>query len=108
MKYIFIAMIASALTLTAKEKVIHYTTANGLVSDSLSFGVLNDSKGNIWVSYNESSTDQGIGYFDGAQWHQMTTDDGLKSNYIYDIHEDPAGNLWVEYKNSIGMYDGST
>ena len=59
-----------------KGKVTHYTTDNGLPSNTIQ-GILEDSYGRLWLS-----TNQGLSCFDpGSQKiHNYTISDGLQSN----------------------------
>ena len=54
--------------------------------------ILQDRKG-LWFigGYGDGN---GVSYFDGHQWKQYTTQDGLGNNRVYDVMEDNEGVLW--------------
>ena len=55
--------------------------------------ILQDRQGGLWFigGYGDWS---GASYFDGRQWKQYTTQDGLGHNLIFDILQDSEGALW--------------
>lgn len=50
----------------------------------------------------------GVGHFDGANWHNYTTSDGLAGNIVYSIAQQPDGVLWFGTSGGISRYDGKT
>ena len=50
----------------------------------------------------------GINSFDGWKFETMTEQNGLNSNYVYDLKEDSAANLWIATKAGISKYNGVT
>ncbi|WP_378175856.1 two-component regulator propeller domain-containing protein [Aquimarina sp. SS2-1] len=65
----------------SQQNVIHYSTADGLPHD-VTYGIFQDTKGYVWIG-----TDDGLSKFDGKEFKNYTTNDGLTSNYIIDINE---------------------
>lgn len=61
------------------------------------FVIAEDQKGNIWFG----DRDAGIWKYDGKQFENYTTKDGLKNDFALSIYEDRNGELW------FGMTDGS-
>ena len=45
--------------------------------------------------------------FNHADMSLFNTSNGLNSNIIYDIHQDPAGLLWIVTSSGISRYDGN-
>ncbi len=76
----------------SEEQLVHFDIQDGLPSKVI-YGVEQDSSGFIWVS-----TDVGLSYFDGVEFHTLTTKDGLPSNDV--IGTDYVDHrLWV---NTLG------
>jgi len=83
-----------------------YSVINKYNIDSygyLSNGTLIDSKGNKWFA----TSGNGVYKFDGVNWTQYTTSDGLIDNWILSLYEDNYGNIWCGNKNSgISIFNG--
>lgn len=69
--------------------VINYTVDHG-VSSSECYGLLQDSKGVIWIG-----TDKGICKYDGLRFSRLTTAEGLPDNVVFDLVEDSKGRIWA-------------
>ena len=41
--------------------------------------------------------------WDGVRWTRLTKEDGLKSDMVAQIAEDPAGSLWIGYRDASGI-----
>lgn len=67
---------------------INYTVDQGVPSSEC-YGIIQDSKGVIWVG-----TDKGICKFDGLRFSRLTTANGLSENVVFDLFEDPKGRIW--------------
>lgn len=48
----------------------------------------------------------GASVFDGAQWRNYTTADGLAGNIVFSITEDDAGALWFGTDGGVSRFDG--
>ncbi|TBN06373.1 hypothetical protein EYD45_00360 [Hyunsoonleella flava] len=77
----FILLSLLTFAVFGQQKILHYTTNNGLPHD-VAYGVFQDSRGFIWIG-----TDNGLVKFDGTDFKIYTSNDGLSSNYIIDIDE---------------------
>jgi signal transduction histidine kinase/ligand-binding sensor domain-containing protein len=92
---LFFALFSNSYLLhgqVSEEQLVHFDIQDGLPSKVI-YGVEQDSSGFIWVS-----TDVGLSYFDGYEFHTLTTKDGLPSNDV--IGTDYVDHrLWV---NTLG------
>jgi signal transduction histidine kinase len=57
----------------------------------------------IWVASSD-----GLYAFDGYQWQQYTTADGLPSNFVRSVRFTKAGALWVGTSEGAGILEGKT
>jgi hypothetical protein len=67
---------------------IQYTVDHGIPSSEC-YGVIQDSKGVIWIG-----TDKGICRFDGLRFSRLTTANGLPENVVFDFFEDHRKRIW--------------
>lgn len=68
--------------------------------------VLEDSRGNLWVT----TTDSGVYYYDHKRaadksFQHFTTNDGLASNSVMSVYEDKSGVIWFGTGSGISRYD---
>ncbi len=59
-----------------------------------------DSKDNLWIATNG----KGLYRYDGKNYQQFTTNDGLSSDVLFDIWEDQTGNIWVGSNDGLNVY----
>jgi len=83
-----------------------FTSSDSLCSNYNSY-IFEDSQGNLW--FHGDYLDK----FDGTQFTNYTTSNGLSGNGIYEnkLAEDQTGNLWIGYSNNykgLDKFDGST
>jgi len=94
-----------------ESKITTYTNKNGLSFNNV-YGVLQDSKGRVWVG----TKGYGANYFDfeDNRFHTLTTGDGLSSDSVVSFAQDLTGALWFgtlggginRYKNgNIKVFD---
>ncbi|AKP53747.1 ligand-binding sensor domain-containing protein [Cyclobacterium amurskyense] len=81
-----------------------FTNVTKQVSSARFFSVLEDSKGNMWFG----SIGSGVYYFDGKDFQNFTTKEGLPNNEITSIYEDKAGNIWLGTNGGISLYNGKS
>lgn len=67
---------------------MHYTTANGLVSNT-TYDILQDDHGFIWIS-----SIMGVQRFDGTDFRLFTREDGLPDSEVLRINKDRFGRIW--------------
>ena len=61
--------------------------------------------GAMWVGVNQ----QGLNYFDGQVWHDMTATSRLPSSLFYDFYVDPTdASLWIGSEGGVTRFDGRT
>jgi signal transduction histidine kinase/ligand-binding sensor domain-containing protein/CheY-like chemotaxis protein len=57
-----------------------------------------DAAGQIWVAGS-----RGLARLSGGRWTRFTERDGLKSNVVAHIAEDPDGAIWIGYYEAFGL-----
>jgi signal transduction histidine kinase/ligand-binding sensor domain-containing protein len=77
------------------EKLIAYTTENGLPSQNAPTAFAEDSAGNIWIGYYSG----GIVRLRNGKAEMFGPEDNLPPGYIYNIFTDSIGRLWVATTN---------
>lgn len=50
----------------------------------------------------------GVAHFDGTEWQNFTTEDGLSGNVVYAIAREANGTLWFGTNRGLTRYDGTT
>ncbi len=76
------------------EKFTHFTTDNGLASNSVHF-IKQTKDGTMWIG-----TMGGLSRFKDGTFENLTSANGLSGNFVREIVEDDDGTLW------IGTYGG--
>jgi len=84
---------------------VHYhfdilSPENGL-SQSHTFHINEDSKGNLWFT-----SDDGVTRYDGESFLYLSADEGLNGHKTWETIEDNDGRLWITTPNGLCMYDG--
>ena len=74
---------------TAQLFYRHFSVQDGLPSNEAYYGY-QDKQGYIWIC-----TDNGVSRFDGVQFKNYNSSEGLRSNIILGCKEDSKGNLWM-------------
>ena len=81
-------------------QTIHYTTREGLSSNSVYRTVL-DKRGFLWIA-----TENGLSRYDGRRFEIFTTASGLTDNEIIDLFTDSAGRVWaIPFRRSPCYYN---
>ena len=61
---------------------------------------MQDSKGYLWFA-----TDNGVSRFDGYEFKNYTTSDGLLTNTVFNIYEDYKGRIWfISFNGNLCYY----
>ena len=66
--------------------------------------IAEDSSGNIWVA----TYGGGAYMYDGKDWTQITTSNGLKTDYTSFLTAAPDGAMWLSGWGGVTRYDGTT
>jgi ligand-binding sensor domain-containing protein len=66
--------------------------------------IFQDKNDHYWFA----SNGEGVFRYDGTSITHMTEKDGLCSNFVWKIQEDPKGHLWFETRDGICSFDGKT
>lgn len=48
----------------------------------------------------------GVSYFNGSEWKNLTSEDGLAGDIVYSIEIDNAGHYWFGTDKGVSVYDG--
>ncbi|MDH3355807.1 MAG: hypothetical protein OEL79_11405, partial [Chromatiales bacterium] len=65
------------------------------------FSILIDNKDEIWAG----TWGGGVSHFDGSQWHNFNTEDGLAGNIVYSSAQDNEGAYWFGTNAGLSRYD---
>jgi ligand-binding sensor domain-containing protein len=77
-------------TTTASDYEI-FDNQNALLSNGI-FGIVLDGNDNPWIA----TYGGGLSHFDGAQWHNINTPQGLCDSFVYDLEFSPKDDsLWI-------------
>lgn len=68
------------------------------------FSLVVDDQERVWAG----TWGGGVGMYDGTQWHNYTTRDGLAGNIVYSIAIDADGVYWFGTNHGLTRHDGST
>jgi ligand-binding sensor domain-containing protein len=77
--------------------------AEGLYGSSV-LKIIEGSNGIIWASTNDGGL-SGITNGDSVSVFSFTTDDGLISDFIFDIYEDPEKNIWLGMIGGVNILE---
>lgn len=78
-----------------------FNTARGLADDNEIRKILVEPDGSVWFA-----TAGGASRFDGHEFVNFTTDDGLPDNFIANMARDNRGNIWFSTVTGIARFDG--
>jgi len=87
-----------------KQGAYSHMTHTGTHTDTLVSisSIIEDTKGNIWVA----TTGEGVYCYNGKDFTNFTTNEGLITNDVYSIMEDKDGHLWFGTTNGVSVYNG--
>lgn len=102
-KILILAGFLLATTISSAQNFTNYTTAEGLINNSVNCLVV-DANDHLWFG-----TQEGISKFDGTTWTSidLNSHPDLVHNTILAIEIDADGNLWVGTDFGVGKYDGT-
>lgn len=76
-----------------------YTMSDGLVRNRI-IKIKRDSRGYLWFA-----TAEGLSIFDGYQFTNFTTDDGLPNRLVNDVLETQSGEYWIATNVGLCRYN---
>ncbi len=97
--------LAVLLAVTARGEhlpIKTYTTADGLVRDSIN-RIVRDSRGFLWFC-----TTEGLSRFDGYRFTSYGTEDGLPNRNVKDLLETRAGVYWIAMAGGVCRFNPTT
>lgn len=62
-----------------------------------------DQDGTVWAG----TWGGGLAHFDGEQWDNVTTVEGLPGNHVFMLHRDHENRLWIGTNNGLAVKEGS-
>jgi ligand-binding sensor domain-containing protein len=78
-----------------------FTNMTTGVSDARFFSALEDTKGHLWFG----TIGSGVYRYDGTNFRNFTTKDGLPNNEVTWIYEDKAGHIWFGVNGGASRYN---
>ena len=75
---------------------------NNTYNPNYVFSILVDDKDDVWAG----TWGGGVGRFDGSQWKNFNSKDGLAGNIVYSIAQDKEGAYWFGTDGGLSRYDG--
>lgn len=84
--------------------VTNYTTSNSNLGSNLITALKADMNSKIWAG----TSSNGITFFSGGAWSNLTTADNLVGNNVKGIDVDGLGNIWIATSAGLSKYNGTT
>jgi ligand-binding sensor domain-containing protein len=91
---------AEQISFTSKNKKLTKTQASDKFQNV--YCIVQDKGGDLWFG----TTGEGVYRYDGKEFIQFTTKDGLGDNTVWSIIEDRLGNIWFGTNDGISLYNG--
>jgi two-component sensor histidine kinase len=96
---LFTGLLTVYTSFAQEYNYIHYDVKDGLAGSTV-YDLCQDKDGFIWFA-----TEAGISRFDGANFKNFTTSDGLPETEIIKVFADSKGRIWMApFKNNICYY----
>jgi ligand-binding sensor domain-containing protein len=86
--YTLTLLLFSISSFCQKDSYTRYSILEGLPSSQV-YDVIQDDYGFIWFS-----TDKGLSRYDGFNFQNFTTEDGLINNVVFDFYKQKNGDIW--------------
>ena len=83
------------------EEFVNVTAS---VTPARFFDALEDRDGNFWFA----SVGHGVFYYDGVNFRQYTTAEGLVDDRVTSVYEDRSGNVWFGTERGLSCFDGQS
>lgn len=84
----------------------HITEDDGVLQGNALAIEIDDN--DVYVAFRDYEESYGVSKFDGENWINYTTENGLISNEVRDIHIDPYGFVWFCTGEGISKFNGNT
>ncbi|MCX2745477.1 hypothetical protein OO013_16475 [Mangrovivirga sp. M17] len=81
------------------DSLKYFSTKKGLSGNQVT-GIIEDQKGNIWIS-----TNGGVSKYDGTRFINYTIKNGQNTERIWTIFQDSRGIIWVGTANGVFNHD---
>jgi ligand-binding sensor domain-containing protein len=76
---------------------------NDTYNENYIFSILIDRNGDKWFG----TWGGGVSRYDGKEWKNYTTEEGLAGNIVYAVEEDSLGQIWVGTHKGVSVFDGT-
>lgn len=63
-----------------------------------------DEDGTVWAG----TWGGGLAHYDGKEWSNTTTVEGLPGNHVFMLHRDQKNRLWIGTNNGLALKEGNT
>jgi serine phosphatase RsbU (regulator of sigma subunit)/ligand-binding sensor domain-containing protein len=93
---IWVACPASKITYILNDQVHSFDSVPGFRSFNIHC-IEKGLNGNIWIA----TDGDGLFKYDGEEFLNFKTENGIFSNYCYFVFPDSTGSIWVTHKNSV-------
>lgn len=87
------------IELLSSSKVVNYTFEDGLTSNYV-YSISQDGLGYIWIA-----TEAGLSRFNGNEFYNFTTKNGLKRNETVDLFRTKNERLWLASNGPLGYIE---
>jgi streptogramin lyase len=77
-----------------------YDSSNGLPSNEIRKFWYDESDGSLWIA-----TKGGVSRFDGKEFTNLTTDEGLLDDHVFNLWKEPSGIWWFCTARGVSRYD---
>lgn len=99
--FFYAVILLSSTNLLAQTYYFDYYGAREGLQSKV-YNVIQDNNGYIWIA-----TESGISKFDGVNFTNYTTEDGLESGEVKKIIKDNKGNIWIGHTTGkVSFFDG--
>ena len=84
-----------------RDKYDIFDNQNVLLSNGI-FGIVLDGNDNPWIT----TYGGGLSHFDGNQWYNINTPQGLGDSFVYDLEIDHTDTLWIATWSGANRVNG--
>lgn len=85
-----------------------YDTTNTEIPFNRGQAIAIDQNDNIWIGVSDGTIIRGgVSRFDGTNWKNYNSENGLVDNWVIKILVDKQNNIWVSTEKGLSMFNGS-